>query len=57
MVPAKDERVVQAMETYGGSFVKALAKCLHHADVINYEKLRTTFPDYFNQYRLMANKD
>jgi pyruvate/2-oxoacid:ferredoxin oxidoreductase beta subunit len=55
-MPEKDERVIEAMETYGGSFVKALAECLRRADVNNYQKLKNTFTDYFNEYRLMANK-
>ncbi len=56
-VPDRDIRVLEQMQRYGGSFVKALAECLWHADAINYQKLKAIFPEYFNQYRLMANKD
>lgn len=46
----KDYKIIEAMETYGGSFVKALAVCLHRADPINYQKLRNTFSNYFEEY-------
>ena len=42
--------MVSNMEKYGGSFVKALAFCFHHADRINKEKLKQTFPEYWSQY-------
>jgi hypothetical protein len=48
--------VVEAMTKYGGSFVKALAECFHRADPTNFNKLRATFPDYWEQYEKMANK-
>ena len=35
---------VEAMEKYGGSFVKALADAWNHADPINKKKLEDTFP-------------
>ena len=57
MIPEKDERVIEAMEKYGGSFVKSLAECLRHADVVNYEKVKKTFSNYFDEYRLLAMKD
>ena len=48
--------VIQAMETYGGSFVKALASCMRHADHFNLERIKAAFPDYWDQYKDMANK-
>ena len=44
------------METYGGSFVKVLAVCFRHADTQNFRKLKTTFDNYWNQYKYMMNK-
>lgn len=41
---------VENMSKYGGSFIKALAECFHHADVHNKRLLITTFPTYWEQY-------
>lgn len=50
----KDTYMIAAMEKWGGSFVKALANCLNHADPNNYMKLVTTFQNYTSEYRKMA---
>lgn len=42
--------IVNNMSKYGGSFVKSLAECFHHADSINKDKLIKAFPGYWNQY-------
>ncbi len=52
----KDTYMIEAMEIYGGSFVKALAAMLWQADPINYKKLAETFPEYFEQYKKMSIK-
>jgi len=44
---------VEKMETYGGSFVKALAECFHRADRQNIDKLKVAFPEYWEQYEKM----
>lgn len=49
-------KTVEAMETYGGSFVKALAQCVRRADSINRSKLLLAFPEYFKEYHELANK-
>jgi hypothetical protein len=49
-------KVIDAMERFGGSFVKALANCFRHADCHNFLKLKGTFWEYWNQYEKMANK-
>ena len=49
--------VVTAMQDYGGSFVKALAECFHRADHINFEILKEAFPDYWEQYERVAEKE
>lgn len=50
----QDNDVVWAMETYGGSFVKALAAAARCADAINLEKLKLAFPEYWQRYAEMA---
>lgn len=49
-------RVVDAMTRYGGSFVKALADAWRAADPHNRRRLETTFADYFENYRQMADR-
>ncbi len=44
-------KVVDNMEKYGGSFVKALAICFRHADSINFKILKNAFPDYWKEYK------
>jgi len=50
----EDEKIVTAMETYGGSFVKALANAARHADHYNLGKIRQTWEEYWVTYREMA---
>lgn len=52
----KDEVMLAMMETYGGSFVKALANAMRHADSNNYAKLVSTFSNYVSEYRAMAKQ-
>lgn len=49
-----DYKVVETMEKYGGSFVKALAECFRRADSHNFLKLYLTFGEYWEQYRKMS---
>lgn len=49
-----DSKVIGAMETYGGSFVKQLAVLFRLADAPNYKLLKATFPAYWKQYVQMA---
>jgi len=49
-----DHKVIEAMERYGGSFVKALAVAFYRADHINTQKLKSAFPEYWEQYKKMA---
>ena len=48
--------IVEAMDKYGGSFVKALAECFRRADRDNFIKLKNTFSEYWEQYKKMAKK-
>lgn len=52
----EDDAIITAMETYGGSFVKALAECFRRADQNNYLILQQAFGNYWYQYAEMANK-
>ncbi len=49
--------VVDAMKKYGGSFVKALAECFSRADINNVGRLKLAFPEYWEQYSEMAQKE
>ena len=47
----EDIKIIDAMEEYGGSFVKALANVCRHADHYNLGKIRQAFHEYWNVYR------
>ena len=53
----KDLKMIEAMEKYGGSFVKALANAMVHADPNNYIKLVSAFSNYVGEYRKMAKDE
>ena len=46
-----DEEVLVAMEKYGGSFVKQLARLYRLADAVNKAKLENCFKNYFDEYK------
>ncbi len=50
----QDIKVIDCMEKYGGSFVKALAECARRADAMNLIKIKTTWKAYWQQYTKMA---
>ncbi len=53
-----DKHIVQEnMIKYGSSFVKSLGEALSHADIINAEKIKNTFPKYWDQYLKMGFKE
>ncbi len=47
---------LEAMSTYGGSFVKKLADCARMADAENLLKIKATWPEYWAQYQIMGDK-
>ncbi len=51
----EDYEVVGMMRTYGGSFVKTLAELATRADPINLQKIKDTWPEYWEKYS-MKNK-
>lgn len=52
----RDYWTVQAMREYGGSFVQSLAELAERADPINLEKIKETWPEYWQQYELEGKK-
>ena len=54
----QDWKIIEAMEKYGGSFVKAIAKACYCADGINYKRLRGEFNEIFIEYyeKFVKNK-
>lgn len=56
MLTEQDYKTVDAMETYGGSFVKALGACFRRADHNNFRKLKETFSEYWDQYTNMSKQ-
>lgn len=53
----KDYAVVDAMQKYGGSFVKALAAAAMAADAHNLALIKMTWPEYWQQYTEMAKNE
>lgn len=49
--------MIEAMEKYGGSFVKSLAACFSCADTTNYKKLLDAFPEYVRDYKKIATEE
>jgi len=45
-----DYIILDAMSTYGGSFVQQLSKLARVADTDNFAKLKVTFANYWEEY-------
>ena len=52
----EDQWTLDAMEKYGGSFVKALGAAAQRADRDNLEKIKRAFPEYWSEYAVMGEK-
>ena len=50
----RDCWTVDAMEKYGGGFVKALANLARHADHINLQMIKMTWVNNWNEYEKMG---
>ena len=50
----KVHEIVTCMETYGGSFVKALAETWYCADPVNKARIQDAFQDIFHRYGQMV---
>lgn len=46
--------IAEAMNKYGGSFVMSLSRALLSADPINTQKIKTTWPELWEQYLEMG---
>ena len=46
----RDLWTIDAMEKWGGSFVKALGAAARRADGANLEKIKRTWPEYWADY-------
>lgn len=46
--------VIEAMVTYGGSFVQQLGRLIRLADADNKRRLVEAFPEYIAEYREIA---
>lgn len=47
---AADSEIIDAMQRFGGSFVKELASLWHRADHQNKARLKAAFPEYWSHY-------
>ena len=52
----KKEKIIRAMEEFGGSFVKALALAYRRADLENKKRLEKCFKDVFDRYSFIADR-
>lgn len=46
--------VSESMIKRGGSFVRSLGEALQHADPINAAKIKQAFPEYWDEYKVLA---
>ena len=53
---ARDYWTIEAMEKFGGSFVKALAECARRADRNNLAKIKVAWTEYWKQYEEMGKQ-
>ena len=51
-----DYLILDAMQKYGGSFVKQLATLAYLADSSNFEKLKSSFSSYWEEYERFLPK-
>lgn len=52
----KELEVIEAMRTYGGSFAKSLGATMILADLENFRRLRTAFPEIWGDYEMMVDR-
>lgn len=51
------DTVLRGMSRYGGGFVQALAEALRRADSNNTQKIKETWPEYWQQYLDFGKKE
>ena len=52
-----DDKVIEAMKKYGGGFVAALAEAAIMADGDNLDRIKKTWPEYWQKYGSFAAED
>lgn len=52
-----DVVTIEAMISYGGSFVRALGEAARRADDDNLLKIKTAFPEYWEKYSKMSSPE
>ena len=57
MIDRPDHIVIETMMRYGGSFAKSLAYAARFADPENLEKIKKTWPEYWQKYSEMAQEE
>lgn len=50
----RDWWTAEAMQRYGGDFVKLLGRAARHADADNHAKIKATWPEYWAKYEQMG---
>ena len=50
-------KITEAMQRFGGSFIKALGVAASKADPDNYKKLEEAFPEYWAAYKRFTESD
>lgn len=50
-----EQHILEAMDRFGGSFASALAAAARAADIINYNKLRRAFPEYWERFAELSD--
>lgn len=51
-----DRDVADAMVRFGGGFVTALGYAFRHADAVNQQKIKETWPEYWERYTQTAKQ-
>jgi len=54
MIAPTDNAIADAMIACGGSFVRSLGQAWHYADPGNKERIKTTWPEYWLEYKHRA---
>ena len=52
-----DYDIIKAMIRYGGSFVSGLGRAAQCADEENLQRIKETWPEYWEQYSKLASLD
>lgn len=50
----EDSEIIMAMQTYGGSFVLALAELATRADPENLRRIKEAWPESWDEYKRLA---